>query len=175
MELHLNYSSFSIKIYLALLFNFRTNGISDQWDFGPMGFRTNGISDQWDFGIMTCNPIAMLNQSIRVSLEEALSLSAKKEHNKLSRKKPAITDAQSHRVTLAQSPSCKSHVNHQLSVPSADSRSLEMPYNAIYVRISQSMTSKTLHKPPLTHVACVRCTMSQQQGPNSMCPHTPQH
>ena len=33
---------------------FRTNGISDQWDFGPMGFRTNGISDQWDFGIMRC-------------------------------------------------------------------------------------------------------------------------
>ena len=35
---------------------FRTNGISDQWDFGLMGFRTNGISDQWDFGIMRCPP-----------------------------------------------------------------------------------------------------------------------
>ena len=33
---------------------FRTNGISDQLDFGLMGFRTNGISDQWDFGIMRC-------------------------------------------------------------------------------------------------------------------------
>ena len=41
--------------------------------------------------------IAMLNQSIRVSLEETRSLSARKEHNtsKLSRKKPAITDAPS--------------------------------------------------------------------------------
>ena len=41
---------FHLKYNLA--YNFRINGISDQWDFGPMGFQTNGISDLWDFGPM---------------------------------------------------------------------------------------------------------------------------
>ena len=36
-------TSFSTRIYLALLFHIRTNRISDQWDFEPMAFRNNDM------------------------------------------------------------------------------------------------------------------------------------